>query len=449
MKIGGLFQKDEEFKQKLIKIALPVALQNMSASLLSVIDMMILGSLGDAPLAAVSLSNQVAFVVGLMAFGICGGGAVLISQFFGRNDYGGISRTLKTMLLATGFISLFISLTAQFFPVALMRLFTGDQAVIKHGVTYFRITAFSYVFLGVSTAFMAFFRCIQKAKYTLYAAVVLVLVKTVLNFYFIRFQGMGVTGAGIATFAARIIEIAVYLTLAFAADEFILIIKNSAKITLESIKQFARVASSVLAHEAFCGLVILIMSATYARISTSAVVAMNICGAVQELVSCAAYGIAGACAVIVGREVGAENHALAKKYADRFATISLAVGVFVAAFMLLIAKPYVNTFFKGIEKESMSLSVYAISIVGLYMPFRYVSSTLNMGVLRAGGDAFRAMLYDCVPYYLTSVGLGFLLGIIYRMPLYIVLPVANLYIAIRLVIILVRVKSGKWLKKVI
>ena len=54
--------KDKEFFSQLLKVATPIALQNLLMSFLNMLDTIMIGSLGDLPVAAVGLGNQVFFI---------------------------------------------------------------------------------------------------------------------------------------------------------------------------------------------------------------------------------------------------------------------------------------------------------------------------------------------------------------------------------------------------
>lgn len=79
------------------------------------------------------------------------------------------------------------------------------------------------------------------------------------------------------------------------------------------------------------------------------------------------------------------------------------------------------------------------------MPFRALASTLIMGVMRAGGDSKKAMLYDVVPVYMWSLTLGFILGIGFKLSIITVLFVMMFKRFIKCVFALRRVASGKWI----
>ena len=83
----------QRFYDDLLRIALPIALQNLVVSGVNMLDTIMVGRLGTAELAAVGLANQIWFLLILMLFGVSTGGGVFTAQYWGKRDLAGISRT--------------------------------------------------------------------------------------------------------------------------------------------------------------------------------------------------------------------------------------------------------------------------------------------------------------------------------------------------------------------
>ena len=75
-----LFVRDASFYEKLLAIAVPVALQNLITVGVSMLDTLMLGSLGEVQLSASSLANQWFFMLTVINFGLAGGANVLVAQ---------------------------------------------------------------------------------------------------------------------------------------------------------------------------------------------------------------------------------------------------------------------------------------------------------------------------------------------------------------------------------
>ena len=99
---------------------------------------------------------------------------------------------------------------------------------------------------------------------------------------------------------------------------------------------------------------------------------------------------------------------------------------------------------KDIEEAKLAAKVL-IAVIALYMPFRSMASALIMGVLRAGGDSKHAMYYDVIPVYVWSLPIGFLMGIVFELPITVVLAAMQFKRVIKCVFALRRLQSGKWL----
>ena len=125
--------KTRELLSMLRKIALPIALQSLIGSSLSLIDNLMVGSLGELQLNAVGVSVQIFFVYWMLLYGISGGAATFISQFYGVGDFKNIRRTTGfTLTIAMG-IGLLFFIAAEAFPQYILRIFTKFPEVIEEG----------------------------------------------------------------------------------------------------------------------------------------------------------------------------------------------------------------------------------------------------------------------------------------------------------------------------
>ena len=89
------------FTRTLLSIAVPVTLQNLLASSFTLIDTMMIGRLGDTPLAAVGMAGKWTWFLTIVFFGFSSGASVFISQFYGAGDDAGMRRTYGLMTVGT------------------------------------------------------------------------------------------------------------------------------------------------------------------------------------------------------------------------------------------------------------------------------------------------------------------------------------------------------------
>lgn len=73
-----------DFVRRLIAIALPITLQSIMFSSRGLVDVLMLGQLGEADIAAVGVASRAMFVTTIMLVGVTTGGALLTAQYWGR-----------------------------------------------------------------------------------------------------------------------------------------------------------------------------------------------------------------------------------------------------------------------------------------------------------------------------------------------------------------------------
>ncbi|MDQ1301079.1 MAG: hypothetical protein QG637_1000, partial [Chloroflexota bacterium] len=132
MTLGRLFG-DRAFFAALVKIALPITIQQLALSLLNATDVLLIGQLGETAVAAVGLANQIFFLLNLLLFGIISGSAIFTAQFWGRSDLASIRQVLGISLLLAIAGGLGFTALAVLAPEWALRIYTSDAAVIAQG----------------------------------------------------------------------------------------------------------------------------------------------------------------------------------------------------------------------------------------------------------------------------------------------------------------------------
>ena len=125
----------------LVRVALPIFLQSLIASSLNLVDNLMVGSLGEAELAAVGLSVQFFLIHYGVMFGFASGSAAFFSQFFGAKDLGNIKKVLGFAVSFCFLVSLFFFIPAMVFPEKVLSVFTDIPEAIDIGKDYVRIVS--------------------------------------------------------------------------------------------------------------------------------------------------------------------------------------------------------------------------------------------------------------------------------------------------------------------
>ncbi len=200
-----------DFIRKLFAIALPIALQNMMFSSRGLVDVLMLGQLGEADIAAVGIASRAMFVTTIMLVGITTGGSMLIAQYWGASNHKGVKeRTALTWMIATATAAITV-IFFSLFPEDIMGLATDSDEVIALGKDYIVITAFS-MFGVASVASMAVgLRSIHNPGLSTFFSGIGIVSNIFLNWVFIfgnlGASPLGIKGAAIATLLSSAIEL--------------------------------------------------------------------------------------------------------------------------------------------------------------------------------------------------------------------------------------------------
>ena len=192
-----------DFMRTLCKIAIPVTLHGMLQASFSIVDQIMIGQLGEAGIAAVGLCSNFTLIFSVMSGAVGTVAGILIAQFLGAEEHTEAWRSLDVSLVCGGVLAALFLLTAGGFPAQVLGLYTADDAILRVGAGYFRIVAFSYLPMAVSTVLSAWLRCKEHAAVPFWASFGAVAANTGLNYLLIFGKlgapTMGVTGAALAT----------------------------------------------------------------------------------------------------------------------------------------------------------------------------------------------------------------------------------------------------------
>lgn len=173
-------------------------------------DNIMVGQLGTAELAAVSLGNSFVFIAMSLGIGFSTAITPLVAEADGAgNKADGKSALKHGLVLCTVLgLSLFgIILLAK----PLMYLMEQPPEVVELAIPYLDLVAFSLVPLVVFQAFKQFSEGLSQTKYPMYTTVIANVVNIVLNYLLIfgafGFPKMGIVGAAIGTLASRFIMV--------------------------------------------------------------------------------------------------------------------------------------------------------------------------------------------------------------------------------------------------
>lgn len=335
------FLRDRTFLRELLTIAIPISFQQLIYASLNMIDVFMVGQLGETAIAAVGLSNQVFFVLILILFGATSGMAIFTAQFWGKHEIEPIRKVLGMSLITATCVALIFTLVATVMPESVLGFYTDDTEVIDLGSSYLRIVGFTYIPVAIATAYIAVLRSIQLIRLTIIATVSALTFKTILGYGLIFGIGglpeLGVRGAAIGTASGWTLELVLLLILIYTQKTPL----AANPLTLFSFDKafFGRVLKTVwpaVANELFWSFGITTYYAIYAHIGTDSIAAININATIEELGFVVFMGLANGCAVMVGNRIGARKKDEAYEIVRRVIIIGVTFAVIVGVIIFFL-----------------------------------------------------------------------------------------------------------------
>ncbi len=442
----------DNFYKNLMNIAVPVALQNLILSSINLADVFMIGRLGEAPLAALGLSNQIMFLMILLLFGINSGAGVFVAQFLGEKNIRSIHKVLGVALISALLTSTVFFILTQTVPGFLIRVYSPDTEVIGYGGEYLKIVGWSYIATSLTFVYSIQSRNVERAKIGLYSSIIALLVNVSLNYILIfgklGFPAMGVRGAATATLIARTMEcIFVLGYINYNESPLKSSIGEMLSFDREFLRKYRKTTIPVILNEMLWAVGITTYSMVYARMSTTAIAVVNIVGSIERITFTGFIGVANATAVMVGKKIGEKREDIAIEYANKLGSISFLLGLGGSLILFLAARPVLGIY--DLSDEVFELTLSTMYILCLFLPFKSFNATNVVGILRAGGDTKYCLIMDVAALWMIGVPLAYLGGLKLGYPIYMVFALALSEELLKFFVGVRRVISKKWIKNLV
>ncbi|MBN8582757.1 MAG: MATE family efflux transporter [Anaerolineae bacterium] len=444
------FLKDRAFLREMLTIALPISFQQLINASLNMIDVIMVGQLGEASIAALGLSNQVFFVFILLLFGLTSGMAIFTAQFWGKQEIEPIRKVLGMSILTASAIALLFTLAATLIPHTVLGFYTNDTEVIDIGVSYLSIVGFSYIPVAIATSYVATMRSIHLVKLTVIATVSALIFKTLLGYALIfgigGFPALGVRGAAISTAAGWTLEL--ILILIFVYTQKTPLAANPLTFFSFDMPFFSRVLKTTLpalANEMFWSLGITTYNAIYAHIGTDSIAAINVNATIEELGFVVFMGLGNACAVMVGNRIGAGKKEEAFETVRRVVIMSLMAAWLVGLIVALSRDALVNSGWFDLSPSGKQNVRMLMLMMASVLWLRMFNFSTFIGALRAGGDTRFALLMEISSIWLIGVPAAYIGAFVLQLPVYYVYLLVALEELAKAFVSGWRVYSRKWI----
>lgn len=394
----------------LIQLAVPITFGYILQDAFNIVDMIFVGRLGPAAIAAVGVSGNLLRLIGVFSLGISTGAGILVSQYLGARNYAQAGHVAMQAILLAIFFAIGIGIVG--YPLAEIGLRTvrmTDPDVVKLGTTYMQI-----ILVGISTMFLSMaLGSIFRAGGDAVTPMIVLVFSTLINigldpmliFGLWIFPKLGVAGSALATLIGRGMGVLILLALCFSGKAPIALRNVPFRADLVEMLDIFRLGifSSMQGfwrHLSRLGFLWVI--GPYGKV---AVAAYTICMRLRILVMNPGFGIANAVAPLVGQNIGAEQIDRAEDSAKVGNLVGTSVMASIGILFLVFPQIFIRIFTHDVEV----IQIGKVYLQFLSLTFGFIAFSLVLGkALNGAGDTISPMIITLA----AQMGVGLCLVIL-------------------------------------
>ena len=191
MKLKSYFGT-KEFYKAVLRIMLPIMLQNAITTFVSLLDNIMVGQVGTEQMSGVAIANQILFIFNLCIFGGLSGIGIYTAQFYGKEDHDGIRHTMRAKLYTAVIITILFAAVLFIGGSSFVSSFLHEGSegldlalTYKHGMSYMHIMMLQLLPFALGQAYASTLRECSEAVTPMKASMIATLINLVGNYILI------------------------------------------------------------------------------------------------------------------------------------------------------------------------------------------------------------------------------------------------------------------------
>ena len=432
-----------------VRVAWPSITESFLISLISMIDTMMVGTLGSHAIAAVGLTTQPKFVGFAFFMSLNVAVSAIVARRKGERDRESANRVLVQAVQITLAMTAVISVLCVAFANPIIRLAGSSEETHAEAVGYFRIVMGGMVFHVLSMVLNAAQRGSGNTKIAMRTNLVSNLVNVVFNYLLIGgkfgFPKLGVAGAATATVLGTVVACGMSIVSVLRGDQFVSLRGvRWFRFDRRSVLALANIGSSTLAEQFFMRIGFMTYAIIVAHLGTEAFAAHQIGMNLLNISFSSGDGLSVASVTLVGQSLGQKKERLARVYG----ALCQRVGVLFSCILSVLYLTLGRRLFMLFTTDAAVLD-YGVMIMRMMtvIVFLQITQIIYSGCLRGAGDTRYTAFVSLISVAIIRPSFGWL----FCYPLGLGLFGAWLGLTVdqmtRLTLTYLRFKGGKWMKR--
>lgn len=447
---------DRGFWKKAIRLTVPVSLQCLLTSSFSLVDTLLVSSLGTVALSSVGMCGQWAWLMNMILVGFCSATTLFVSQYWGVKDEKSIRHYSGISILMSLFVAVFFTVMSLFFSETVVGMFNKNSEVVAMGASYIRIASFSYIPIAMTNILAAVLRAIENVKLPMYVSGATTVLNIFLDYALIfgkfGFSELGIRGAAVATAVSAWLGVGVIVVISFFQHN-ILVTKSRLFLAFNKneIKQYIKKATPVVINEGMWGFGTFIFNIIFGNMGYEYFSALTIIRSFENVAFVIFIGIAGAASVMIGKSIGKGELERGIEDSKRFSVIVPVIAVIVSVIIVVFRAQLVGVFNLGSNISPLALeTAYSLMVIyALAFPLRMFAYLQIVAVYRAGGETVTGAKAELACLWALSIPATLVAVYLFKAPFVVAYLIMYAFEDIPKVIFCIKFYlSKKWIKPV-
>ena len=454
------FTGDKAFYKSVLVLLIPIIIQQFITSFVSLLDNVMVGSLGTEAISAASIANQVMMVYCLAIFGGLSGASIFGAQFFGKDDMDGMRHTLRfklyfAVLCSAAAILIFIVWGEAFISSFLQGESNGGDLdlTLRSGRSYLSIMLWGLPPFALVQVYAGTLREAGETRAPMFAGICAILTNLfgnwVLIFGRLGAPTLGVEGAAIATVVSRYVELAIVTVFAHRHEDrypFFAGAYRSFYVPRKLTGRIMRTGAPLLINEILWSLGMTFITQFYSSRGLNAVAALNITGTAWNLFCVIMFAMGSAVSIMVGQRLGAGKMEEARDVDRKLIFLTEVIHVIIGLVMILASSLVPKLYNVGPDVQDLTRRM--LIIAGLSLPIHSFAHVTYF-TIRSGGRTMITFFFDAVYTWIVTVMLAFLLTRFTDMPIVQIYFCVQFIDLLKVVIGLLMLRSDFWARNVV
>lgn len=451
---------DKKFYKMVMAVAVPIMIQNFITNFVSMLDNLMVGSLGTEQMSGVSIVNQLVFVFSLALFGALSGAGIFTAQFFGKNDPDGIRYTIRYKVIVTFLLFGIAIFIFNVFEEPLINMFLHESdanadvmLTLEFAKKYLKTILWGILPFCVAQIFSSTLRETGETVAPMVAGFIAVLTNCLFNWVLIfgklGFPQLGVQGAAIATNISRYVECAVIIIFVILKRKRFSYFKGvfrSFGIPKKVFKDITVKGMPLLFNEFFWSLGMSLLSVAYSLHGIDVVAGYSISSTVMNLANIAFISLGSSIGIIIGKQLGANEFEKAYDTDRKLITFSVVLSLGIGVVVSLIGDKIPLLY--NVSDASKEYAAFFIKVCSLFIPV-HAFANASYFTIRSGGKTLVTFLMDSVFIMCVNVPIAFALFYAFDLSIWLIFPVIQAIDIIKVIIGLTLVKKKVWLNNIV